>query len=268
MNRATRLFFALGLFLIAGNLLAATVTVTIKNFQFGPNAVTINIGDTVKWVNQDGFTHTTTSTTPSGLWDATVAAGASFSRLFGQEGVYSYHCKLHPSMTGTITVRTPEQTRMKIGQNIIAQKIVPISLNLTGKNQNLAYLGSYIVNAQSGCADCHSCPTYASGHNPYLGQSKQFNAVSYLAGGVPFGGLVSANITPNASGLPAGLTRSAFKSLLRTGHDPDVAGAILQIMPWPVFGMMSDRDLDAVYEYLRSIPSRSTPTNACTGAGQ
>ena len=25
-------------------------------------------------------------------------------------------------------------------------------------------------------------------------------------------------------------------------------------MPWPVFGKMSDRELQAVYEYLRAIP--------------
>jgi hypothetical protein len=29
----------------------------------------------------------------------------------------------------------------------------------------------------------------------------------------------------------------------------------LQVMPWPVYGKMSDRDLRAIYEYLRAIPS-------------
>lgn len=45
-------------------------------------------------------------------------------------------------------------------------------------------------------------------------------------------------------------------STLRTGHNPnDPPGQILQVMPWPVIGTMTDRDLSAVYEYLRSIPS-------------
>src|SRR5262245_41681375 len=39
--------------------------------------------------------------------------------------------------------------------------IAPVPLDLRGKNLALVGLGSYIVNAQSVCADCHSCPTYA-----------------------------------------------------------------------------------------------------------
>jgi hypothetical protein len=30
-------------------------------------------------------------------------------------------------------------------------------------------------------------------------------------------------------------------------------------MPWPVYGKLSDRDLLAIYTYLRSIPSVSSP---------
>ena len=29
---------------------------------------------------------------------------------------------------------------------------------------------------------------------------------------------------------------------------------ILQVMPWPVYGKMSDREFEAIYEYLRAIP--------------
>ena len=43
---------------------------------------------------------------------------------------------------------------------------------------------------------------------------------------------------------------------VRTGHNPlDPPGPPLQIMPWPVFGKMTSRDLLAIYEYLRAIPS-------------
>lgn len=248
---------------------AATKTVTIKSLQFTPSAITIDIGDAVKWDNQDGFTHTTTSTDPAGLWNKTLLGGESYSRVFKKEGVYRYHCTIHPSMTGTITVRTPEQTRIDRGRKIIENKTVPIKLNLAGKDPNMVYLGSYFVNTQAGCANCHSCPTYAPGHNPYQGEPKQFKAGSYLSGGVPINGVTSANITPNAKGLPAGLTLSAFKNLFRTGEDPDVPGSILQVMPWPFFGMMSDRDLEAIYTYLKSIPSLpAPPANACTGMGQ
>ena len=85
-------------------------------------------------------------------------------------------------------------------------------------------------------------------------ETKQINAEHYLAGGVSFGPFTSDNITPDADGKPAGLSLGEFKTLLRTGHDPDDPDEILQVMPWPVFGDMTDRDLNAIYEYLRSIP--------------
>jgi plastocyanin len=268
MKATIKFFFALLLF-CTEQVFAATATVTITDFQFTPNTITINIGDTVKWINNGSSPHTTTSN--SGVWNSgNLAPGSSFSRIFSIGGSYSYHCNIHPSMTAKIIVRSPEETRILTGKNLLTN-IVPITLNLTGKNANLAYLGSYIVNAQSGCANCHSCPTYKVGNNPYKGQTKKFNTVSYLAGGVNVSGggvtAVSANLTPNA-GKPAGLSLLVFKNLLRTGHDPDVAGALLPVMPWPIFGMMSEHDLDAVYEYLRSIPPAATPAVHCAQPGQ
>ena len=40
---------------------AATVNVTIGGFAFTPQNVTIQVGDTVTWINTDGTFHTTTS---------------------------------------------------------------------------------------------------------------------------------------------------------------------------------------------------------------
>lgn len=132
--------------------------------------------------------------------------------------------------------------------------IAPVPLNLRGKDRPLVGLGSYIVNAQAGCNDCHTNPSYAPGGDPYLGEPKRINVARYLAGGRAFGPIVSDNITPDDDGLPAGLTFPEFRSLIRTGHDPDEPDEILQVMPWPIFREMSDRDLRAIYEYLRSIP--------------
>jgi len=135
-------------------------------------------------------------------------------------------------------------------------EIAPVPLHLRGRNRALVGLGSYIVNAQAGCNDCHTNPPYAPGGDPYLGQPKKINVEGYLAGGTHFGpDIVSANITPDEDGLPAGLTFPEYKKLIRTGHDPDDPDEILQVMPWPVFQNMTDRDIRAVYEYLRSIPS-------------
>lgn len=133
-------------------------------------------------------------------------------------------------------------------------KIAPVHLNLRNRDHNLVGLGSYIVNAQAACNDCHTSPPYAAGGNPFMGQPKHFNATNYLAGGTAFGPYISDNITPDANGLPAGLTLAEFKNLMRTGHAPDIPGQVLHVMPWPVFQSMTDNDLRAIYEYLRSIP--------------
>ena len=148
-------------------------------------------------------------------------------------------------------------------------EIAPVHLNFKSQDRDLVGLGSYIVNAQAICAECHSCPTYAPGHNPFTGGDGQINATNYLAGGVPFPfppGLVSADITPDASGKPAGLDFDEYLELIRTGHDPDEPGEILQVMPWPIFRNMNDRDILAIYTYLTAIP-HATP-GSCAGPGQ
>ena len=135
--------------------------------------------------------------------------------------------------------------------------IAPVPLNLANKNRALVGLGSYIVNT-GGCNDCHTHPAYLAGHNPFQGQPEAVNAARYLSGGRTFppAPFVSANITPDATGKPAGLTFEQFEQTLRTGHNPlDPPGVLLQIMPWPVFGKKTDRDLSAIYEYLTAIPS-------------
>jgi hypothetical protein len=133
-------------------------------------------------------------------------------------------------------------------------EIAPVPLDLKGKNRALVGLGSYLVNAAGGCNDCHTNPPYAAGGNPFLGEKKIINTQNYLAGGTPFGpNLVSANITPDDTGRPAGLSLEEFVSAIRTGVDPDDSH-ILQVMPWPVYQDLIDRDLEAIYEYLSAIP--------------
>ena len=147
--------------------------------------------------------------------------------------------------------------------------IAPVPLNLHRKNLALVGLGSYIVNAQAACAFCHTCPSFAPGHNPYDGVGDgQINAQNYLAGGLPFPifGVVSKNLTPDSSGLPAGRTFPQFLRILRTGNNPGMPGQKLLGMPWPMFRYMTDRDIQAIYEYLSSIPHAEPGT--CSMAGQ
>jgi hypothetical protein len=161
---------------------------------------------------------------------------------------------------GGLRIRPAEaegsQSRVKIGL-----RIAPVSLNLRHKNRELVGLGSYIVNAQGGCNDCHTNPSYAPGGDPSQGQPEQINTDNYLAGGRGFGpGLTSPNITPDKNGLPGGLTLEAFLHTIHTGQDPDDPNRLLQVMPWAVYSKMNNQDLRAVYEYLRAIP-HAEPAN-------
>ena len=144
--------------------------------------------------------------------------------------------------------------------------ISPVKLNIKRGKRALVGLGSYIVNAQAACADCHSCPTYAKGGNPFAGEPTKLNTTNYLAGGVPFGPFVSHNITPDAQGKPFGLHFDEFLQIMRSGHEPDEPDEILQVMPWPIYGNMTNHDLRAVYEFLRAIPPAQPGT--CAGPGE
>jgi hypothetical protein len=151
-------------------------------------------------------------------------------------------------------------------------RIAPVRLNLKDKDIELVGLGSYIVNAQGACNDCHTCPSYKPpDHNPYppVFGDGQVNDVGYLAGGVDFGPVTSANITPDSTGKPGGLTLEQFENALRTGHDPlDPQNGLLVVMPWPIYRHMTGRDLDAIYAYLSAIPPAETPATHCKNAGQ
>ena len=168
-----------------------------------------------------------------------------------------------------------DESDSRIQQGFRIARANGISLDLKGKNPALVGLGSYIVNAHAVCADCHSCPTYEAGHNPYGppfgppgGGDGKLNATNYLAGGVLFAppGVTSANLTPaKKGGQPEqGNSFAEFEHLMRTGHEAN--GDILQVMPWPIYRNMTERDLRAIYEFLSAIPPAQP--GVCVAPGQ
>ena len=168
-----------------------------------------------------------------------------------REVSYLLGCAVLVGFTATEVV-LPAQGASKIQQGAA---VAPVPLDIRGLNPALVREGSYIVNAQGGCNDCHTVPSYAPGGNPFFGEPEAINQPCYLAGGAPFGPFVSRNLTPR-NGLPAGRTLAEFKDLMHNGTDyRDDETPILQVMPWPVYGKMSDRELEAIYEFLRAIPT-------------
>lgn len=175
-----------------------------------------------------------------------------------------------------------EESQIRIGL-----KIAAVPLNLNGKNRSLVGLGSYIVNAQGDCNACHNGGPgnhqFLPGGNPFFGQHPtMINPATYVGGGRDFGALdttgvsahiVSRNLTPDKTGLPeGGATYEEFLNRIRRGIDDDhfhptctgalnshcvpapFDGSLLQIMPWPIYGNMTDHDLRAIYEYLSAVP--------------
>jgi len=79
------------------------------NECFIPAEVTVNVGETVTWSNDDSAAHTVTSGTPTGGPDGTFdsslfMADTTFSHTFDNAGEYNYFCMVHPWMTGKIQV--------------------------------------------------------------------------------------------------------------------------------------------------------------------
>lgn len=78
--------------------------VSIANFAFSPAALTIAVGDTVNWTNNQNVTHTVTSDSGSEL-SGNLAPGAQYLHIFSAAGSFPYHCTIHTYMTGSVTVQ-------------------------------------------------------------------------------------------------------------------------------------------------------------------
>ncbi|MED6305964.1 MAG: cupredoxin family copper-binding protein, partial [Candidatus Thermoplasmatota archaeon] len=105
--------FALVIILILSVILNFMPLVSAENhdiaitgdMKFNPEDLTINVGDTVTWTNNDGMGHTATSTNgPASFDSGNIAAGATWSFTFTEAGTYNYKCDYHSSMTASITV--------------------------------------------------------------------------------------------------------------------------------------------------------------------
>jgi plastocyanin len=80
--------------LIASPVPAATVEVHLVDFRFTPNDITINAGDTVRWVNQQGF-HNVVADNGSFRSGNPASQPWTFERVFNQTGEVRYYCEVH-----------------------------------------------------------------------------------------------------------------------------------------------------------------------------
>lgn len=103
------LISSIGLGLSADLSQTAVSTVEIKSFSFQPDSITVQVGATVSWVNRDSVDHTVTS--GDGAFNSgNIMSGGGFKFTFTKPGTYNYHCSIHPSMTGVVTVAADKQS--------------------------------------------------------------------------------------------------------------------------------------------------------------
>jgi hypothetical protein len=128
----------------------------------------------------------------------------------------------------------------------------------------------------------------------YLSGGMDFGPVGTPTGPNGYAGpdMIARNLTPNKDGVPeGGMSLREFKRIMRKGTDFDLIhptctadqiteinnggtpvciptspgntanGDLLQVMPWPTFSHMTDRDLEAIYEYLSAIPCIDNSTS-------
>lgn len=101
----------------------------LTDTAYQPNPIEIEVGQTVRWTNDDYAFHTVTSSKPgsadsgrefdSGLAgpNALTSQGKTFEHTFQTPGEFDYHCTLHPFMVGKVIVTNPILSDMSTASN-------------------------------------------------------------------------------------------------------------------------------------------------------
>ena len=81
------------------------VEVRIEGYKFQPAEVTIRVGDSVRWTNDEKRTsHSVLFPREGGLESERMFPQESWQRRFEKPGRYDYHCGPHPEMKGVVVV--------------------------------------------------------------------------------------------------------------------------------------------------------------------
>lgn len=82
---------------------SADAKVLIDSYKFGPDKLTVPVGTTVTWTNNDTDEHTVVAKDDS-FRSGSLAKGQSFRYTFTKAGSYDYLCSIHPFMVATVVV--------------------------------------------------------------------------------------------------------------------------------------------------------------------
>ena len=114
-------------------LFSTNYTVNTQGMTFSPSNLTINIGDSVTFVNNGGFHNVngTVQTFPSNPVSFSnpggISAGWTYVHVFTTIGFYQYQCDPHiPAMVGSITVNSPPNSIYDIVSNSMVGLVTDI----------------------------------------------------------------------------------------------------------------------------------------------
>lgn len=166
------------------------------------------------------------------------------------EDIYSIiaYMRTLPSIKNDVPASKPN-----FPMNLIL-KTLPTKSNFTVKPDlsNRVEYGKYMFEA-GGCMDCHT---------PAVDGKMVME--KYLAGGSEFklpGGVIirSANITPDVETGIGSWTKEQFVNTFKQRSEPDIYNSVLKpgeaqtVMAWSLFGKMTVQDLEAMYDYIKTV---------------
>jgi plastocyanin len=78
--------------------------VSMEGIAFEPADVTVAVGDTVTWTNNDSVPHDVTADSFSSGEPGGMSGGDTFEHTFDEAGTFDYVCTVHPGMEGSVVV--------------------------------------------------------------------------------------------------------------------------------------------------------------------
>ena len=78
--------------------------VSMEGIAFNPSEVSVGVGDTVTWTNNESVAHDVTADSFSSGEPGGMMSGDTFEHTFEEAGTFDYVCTVHPGMEGTVTV--------------------------------------------------------------------------------------------------------------------------------------------------------------------
>jgi len=80
-----------------------THDVSIEGLAFKPDKITVKVGQSVTWTNNDDRDHTV-DCKEAELKSGIIHRGDTFAFIFKKAGTFHYKCRLHPRMKGEVIV--------------------------------------------------------------------------------------------------------------------------------------------------------------------